>query len=162
MLKGLVEPLVVILLAALGLADAIRLSSIIRPGGTFHDVIGPDRYLGAISVGLLLCGIWTLATNLRIVRSPLVNKENKEEGEESHINQVALVVFVLFLYAFAMPILGYLLATCFFFPLIYFIFGVRSWLKSILIGLSTTAACYVIFEYLAEMPLPKGLLEKIL
>jgi len=159
MFKGLVEPLVIIFLAALGIADAIRLSSVIRPGGAFHDVIGPDRYLGAISVGLLVCGIWTLSSNLKIVKSPL---PNREKGEESHINQVALVVFVLFLYAFAMSILGYLLATCFFFPVIYFIFGVRPWLKSILIGLSTTAAFYVIFEYFAEMPLPKGLLEKIL
>ncbi len=159
MFKGLLEPLVVIFLAVLGIADAIRLSNVIRPGGTFHDVIGPDRYLGAVSVGLLFCGIWTLAANLRIVRSPLLKKE---EGEESHVNQVVLVAFVLILYAFAMPILGYLLATCFFFPVIYFIFGVRPWLKSILIGLSTTAAFYVIFEYLAEMPLPKGLLEKIL
>ncbi len=162
MFKILVEPLVVIFLAVLGIADAIRLSSTIRPGGIFHDVIGPDRYLGAISVGLLVCGIWTFATNLKNVRSPLFNKENKEKGEESHIKQVALVVFVLFLYAFAISTLGYLLATCFFFPVIYFIFGVRSWLKSILIGLATTAAFFVIFEYIAEMPLPKGLLEKIL
>ena len=159
MYKGLVESIVVIFLAALGIVDALRLSSIIRPGGAFHDVIGPDRYLGAISVGLLLCGVWALAKNMRIARSALAKKE---EGEESQVNRVVLVVFVLVLYAFAMAILGYLLATCFFFPVIYFIFGVRPWLKSILIGLLTTAAFYVIFEYFAEMPLPKGLLENIL
>jgi hypothetical protein len=157
--KDLAESIVVIFLAALGIADALRLSSVIRPGGTFHDVIGPDRYLAAISVGLLLCGIWALAKNLKIGRSPLIKKE---EGEGSQVNRVVLVVLVLVLYAFAMPILGYLLATCFFFPVIYFIFGVRPWLKSILIGLSTTAVFYAMFEYLAEMPLPKGLLENIL
>jgi hypothetical protein len=159
MYKGLAESIVVIFLAALGIADALRLSSVIRAGGTFHDVIGPDRYLGAISVGLLFCGIWALAKNLKIARPPLIKKE---EGGGSQVNQVVLVAFVLVLYAFAMPILGYLLATCFFFPVIYFIFGVRPWLKSILIGLSTTAVFYAIFEYFAEMPLPKGLLENIL
>ena len=159
MYKGLMESIVVIFLGALGIVDALRLSSIIRPGGTFHDVIGPDRYLGAISVGLLFCGIWTLAKNLKIPRSPLLKKEEKEG---SQVNQVVLVVFVLVLYAFAMPFIGYLLATCFFFPVIYFIFGVRPWLKSIIIGLSTTAVFYAIFEYFAEMPLPKGLLENIL
>ena len=159
MYKGLAESIVVIFLAALGIADALRLSSVIRPGGTFHDVIGPDRYLGAISAGLLLCGIWALAKNLKIARSPLIKKE---EGGGSQVNQVVLVAFVLVLYALTMPIVGYLLATAFFFPVIYFIFGVRPWLRSILIGLSTTAVFYAIFEYFAEMPLPKGLLENIL
>jgi len=159
MYKGLVEPLVVIFLAALGIADTLRLSSVIRPDGTFHDVVGPDRYLGAISVGLLLCGVWILVKNLKGGRHTPIQKG---ESGGSQVNQVVLVVFVLVLYAFAMPILGYLLATCLFFPIIYFIFGVRPWLKSIIIGLSTTAVFYAIFEYFAEMPLPKGLLENIL
>ena len=159
MYKGLAGSLVVIFLAALGIADALRLSSVVRAGGTFHDVIGPDRYLGAISVGLLFCGVWTLARNLKIAGPPLIKKE---EGERNQVTQVALVVFVLALYAFAMPILGYLLATSFFFPIIYFIFGVRPWPKSIIVGLSTAAVFYVIFGYFAEMPLPKGFFEYIL
>ncbi len=159
MYKSLAESFLVIIVALLGIADAWRLSSVVRVGGTFHDVIGPDRYLGAISVGLLICGVWALGKNLKGSGHTPVQK--KETGE-SQVTLVALVVFVLILYAFAMPILGYLLATCIFFPIIYFIFGVRPWLKSILIGLSTTAVFYAIFEYFAEMPLPKGLLENIL
>jgi hypothetical protein len=156
MYKGLVEPLVIIFLAALGIADALRLSSVIRPGGTFHDVVGPDRYLGAISVGLLFCGVWALVKSLKGGRHTSIQKE---EGEGS---QVTLVAFVLVVYTFVIPILGYLLATSLFFPVIYFIFGVRPWLKSIIVGLSTTAVFYAIFAYFAEMPLPKGLLESIL
>ena len=159
MYKSLAESLLVVIVALLGIADAWRLSYVVRAGGTFHDVIGPDRYLGAISVGLLFCGIGVLAKTLKTARPPM-NK--KEEGEGSQVNRVVLVVFVLVLYAFVMPILGYLLATCFFFPVIYFIFGVRPWLKSIIIGLSTTVVFYAIFEYFAEMPLPKGLLENVL
>jgi hypothetical protein len=159
MYKGLAESMVVIFLATLGIADAWRLSSVVRAGGTFHDVVGPDRYLGAISVGLLFCGIWALAKNLKGGRQTPIQKG---ESAQNQVTLVGLVVIVLVLYAFAMPILGYLLATSFFFPIIYFIFGVRSWLKSILVGLSTTAMFYAIFEYFAEMPLPKGLLENIL
>jgi cytochrome b561 len=159
MYKSLAESLVVIFLAALGIADALRLSSIVRAGGTFHDVIGPDRYLGTISVGLLFCGVWTLVKNLKGVRQPPIKKE---EGEGSQVTLVVLVALVLVVYTFVIPILGYLLATSFFFPVIYFIFGVRPWLKSIIVGLSTTAVFYAIFAYFAEMPLPKGLLENIL
>jgi len=158
MYKNLAESLLIVIVALLGIADAWRLSSVVRAGGTFHDVIGPDRYLGAISVGLLFCGIWALAKNLRIPKSSGM----KKEGEAGQINQVVLVVFVLILYAFAMPILGYLLATCFFFPVIYFIFGVRPWPKSIIVGLSTTVVFYAIFGYLADMPLPKGFFEYLL
>jgi cytochrome b561 len=159
MYKGLVESVIVIFLAVLGVADAWRLSNLVRKGGTFHDVIGPDRYLGAISVGLLICGVCNLITGLRSGKYPQVKKEEKEG---SQFNQVILLSFLLFVYTFAIPILGYLLATTIFFPVIYFIFGVRPWPKSVVVGLITTALFYAIFSYFAEMPLPKGLFEKIL
>ena len=159
MVKGLVESLLVIALAGLGIADAWRLSGAVRPGGTFHDVIGPDRYLGAISVGLLICGVCNLVVSLRGASSPHVKKE---EGRGSQVTMVVLVAFVLALYTFAMPILGYLLATSFFFPVIYFIFGVRPWPKSMIIGLITAGLFYAIFAHFAEMPVPKGLFGNIL
>ena len=156
MYKSVAESLLVVIVGLLGIVDAWRLSSVVRAEGTFRDVIGPDRYLGAISIGLLFCGVWTLARNLKIAGPPLLKKE---EGERSQVTQVVLVVFVLALYAFAMPILGYVLATCFFFPVIYFIFGVRPWPRSIIVGLATTVVFYAIFGYFAEMPLPKGFFE---
>ena len=159
MYKGLVESLVVILLAALGLADAWRLSNLVRAGGTFHDVIGPDRYLGVISAGLLICGVWNLVAGLKSRKPPQVKGG---EREWSQVNQVILVAFLLFVYTFAIPILGYLLATFIFFPVIYFIFGVRPWPKSIIVGWITAGLFYAIFAHFAEMPLPKGLFEKIL
>jgi hypothetical protein len=157
--KGLVESLLVIAVALLGITDAWRLSSVVRGGGTFHDVIGPDRYLGAISAGLLFCGVWNLVTGLKSRKPPQVKGG---ETEKSQVNLVVLVAFLLVVYTFAIPTLGYLPATSIFFPVIYFIFGVRPWPKSIMVGLITTALFYAIFAYVAEMPLPKGLLETIL
>lgn len=107
------ESFLVIAVGILGITDAWRLSSVVRAGGTFHDVVGPDRYLGAISVGLLFCGIWTLVKNLKSVRHPPLRKE---EAEGNQVTLVVLVVFVLVLYTFAIPTLGYLLATSFFIP----------------------------------------------
>ena len=159
MYKGLVESILIIVLAAFGIADAWRLSNLVRAGGTFHDVIGPDRYLGVISAGLLICGVWNLITGLKSRKPPL---DKREEREGSQINQVVLVAFLLFVYTFAIPMLGYLLATFIFFPVIYFIFGVRPWPKSVIVGLITAALFYAIFAYFAEMPLPKGLFENIL
>jgi hypothetical protein len=49
-----------------------------------------------------------------------------------------------------------------FFPVFYFTFGVRPWLRSIIVGLITAALFYAIFAHFAEMPLPKGLFANIL
>ncbi len=159
MVKGLLESLFVVALAGLGIADAWRLSGAVRAGGTFHDVVGPDRYLGAISLGLLMCGVWNLVISLRGTRHADVKKG---EGEGNQVKMVVGVAMVLVLYALAMPTLGYLLATSIFFPVIYFIFGVRPWPKSILVGLITAGLFYVVFARFAEMPVPKGLLGNIL
>lgn len=161
MYKGLLESIAVIFLALLGITDAWRLSKLVRTGSPFHDVIGPDRYLGFICAGLLICGIWSLVAGLKSGKS---SQRRPRVAEESHVhvNLVILVAFLLVVYTFAIQFLGYLPATSVFFPILYFIFGVRPWLKSILVGLVTTALFYAIFAYFAEMPLPKGLLENIL
>jgi hypothetical protein len=159
MRKDWIESILVIVLAALGLADAWRLSGAIRPAGTFHDVIGPDRYLGFISVGLLLCGIGYLTARSKTPGPP---HTRGEKSEMSRLSPVVRVVSLLVAYLFAFPILGYLPATVIFFPFLYFMFGVRPWPKSVVVGLITTALFYAIFAYLAEMPLPKGLLENVL
>ncbi len=159
MRKDWMESILVMILAVLGLVDAWRLSAAIRPAGTFHDVIGPDRYLGFISAGLFLCGILKLTARSK---TPGPRPTEKEESEMSRVSPVVRVVFLLVAYLFAFPILGYLPATVIFFPVLYFMFGVRPWPKSVVVGLITAALFYAIFAYLAEMPLPKGFLENVL
>ena len=156
MYRGVVESLIVILLAGIGIVDSWRLSSVVREGGMFHDVIGPDRYLTAVSFGLMIMGIRQLVVSLRKKGRTHAIEEEKEGGQ---MRLVCVVALVLMLYTLVLPLAGYLLARLLFFPTIFFIFGVRPWLRSVTIGLITAALFYVIFEYFAEVPLPKGLLE---
>ena len=156
MLATLLEAGSVIVLAALGIADAWRLSQAVRAGGTFHDVIGPDRYLGAISGGLLVCGVAYLLSGLRR-KSPAQPAREATEGVRPR--QVAVVSVILLLYALAFPVLGYLLATILFFPVTFFIFGVRPWPKSAWVGVLAAVLFYAMFFHFAEIPLPKGFLE---
>lgn len=159
MLRGLVESLVVIVLALVGMADAWRLSGVVRGGRPFHDVIGPDRYLWAISIGLFLCGVWKMMGSLK---TPAQEAGRKEKEGGSNMTMVFLVISVLFLYSIILSTLGYLLSTLILFPVLYFIFGVRSWAKSLVIGLVTAGLFYAIFAYFAEVPLPKGFLGDVL
>lgn len=152
----LLEAGVIITLAILGIADAWRLSDVVRAGGNFHDVIGPDRYLGVIAGGLFACGVAYLLSGVRRKRHV---QPPREAAEGVQPLQVAVVSAVLVLYVLAFPVLGYLLATMLFFPVTFFIFGVRPWLKSAWVGVVTAVLFYVIFFHFAEIPLPKGLLE---
>jgi len=156
MYKGVVESFLVIALAGLGLADAWRLSDAVRAGGTFRDVIGPDRYLAFISAGLLVCGVGYLVATWKGMNQA---RGDRKEEEGSQVTQVSLVFIVVIIYVLALPLLGYMLATLFFFPVAFFIFGVKPWLKSIIVGLLTAVLFYAIFAYLAEVPLPRGLWE---
>ena len=159
MYRGLTESLIVIVLAFVGMADAWRLSGVVRGERAFHDVIGPDRYLGAISIGLFLCGLWRMMETLK---NPS-QESGKTKGEGgSNVTMVFLVIFVLFVYSILLPISGYLLSTLIFFPVLYFIFGVRSWVKSLVLGVLTAGLFYAIFAYFAEVPLPKGFIGNVL
>ena len=144
--------LAVMALAAVGLSDARRLSGALRSSGTYHGDMGPDIYLAVVSSALLLCGVWHL-TRGRVDSSP-----RADEGPDHGMRQVRRLVVLLVAYMAAFSSLGYLLATLIFFPVAFFLFGVRP-LKSVAIGVLAAAIFYVLFAYFAELPLPKGLLD---
>jgi hypothetical protein len=156
MRAGLIESLVVMAAAGIGLGDAWRLSGALRAGGTFHSAMGPDTYLATVSATLLLCGVWNLVGTRRDKETPGAHGAEDSGGLAG---QVLRVVVLLIAYVAAFPILGYLLATLIFFPVAFFIFGVRPWTKSLVIGVVVTAVFFILFAYFAELPLPKGVLD---
>jgi hypothetical protein len=156
MRAGVIESLVVMAVAGIGLGDAWRLSHVLRAGGAFPSAMGPDTYLAAVSAALLLCGAWNLVGARREQRAP---RAGGGPDARDGLGQVGLVVLLLIAYVAAFPTLGYLLATLIFFPVTFFVFGVRPWTKSLIIGAAVTAVFFVLFAYFAELPLPKGLLD---
>ena len=156
MQAGVIESLVVMTVAGIGLRDAWRLSAALRAGGTFHSAMGPDTYLAVVSGGLLFCGVWSL---IGTRRDKGATRANGEAESGVGFGQVARVALVLIAYVAAFPIFGYLLATLIFFPVAFFVFGVRPWKKSLIVGVVVTAVFYVLFAHFAELPLPKGFLD---
>jgi len=152
----LIESLAVIAVSAIGLHDAWRLARALRGGGAYHGVMGPDAYLAAVATALLVCGAAAL---VKACRMPAAAPAGHAAGSSPQVRQVALVVAVLVAYVAAFPLLGYLLATLLFFPVAFFVFGVRPWTRSVAVGVVLAAAFYVLFAHVAELPLPKGLLD---
>jgi len=156
MRAGVIESLVVLAVAGIGLRDAWRLSGTLRAGGAFHSAMGPDTYLAVVSTGLLLCGFWSL---IGARRGKGATRAGGEAESRVGFGQVARVILVLIGYVAAFPIFGYLLATLIFFPVAFSIFGVKPWTKSLTIGVLVTMVFYILFAHFAELPLPKGLLD---
>jgi hypothetical protein len=133
-------------MAAVGIFEGIRLSKSVL---LFADPVGPGWYLFFMSCLLFLC-----ATVL-LVRAFKRRKAGRREVNLSlHKGFAGRVLFLLFLYAVAIPYLGYVIASSIFFVWVQRPFGERSYVRCALIGVSIVGCFYLVFSYLAHMPLP--------
>lgn len=145
MSKGLlIETLLLMGLATLGIYDGARLLRIHIP----HDPLGPGGFLLIISIMLVICSV----INLWVHYEQGATAEGKRFS--LHIGQVGQAVIVYILYAIAVPLVGYLLGSVFFFVLMVRIFGETSWIRTIVFGLIFAVVFKIGFSSLMEIPIP--------
>jgi putative tricarboxylic transport membrane protein len=84
---------------------------------------------------------------------PLFGKEN--------VFKVILVLLALFLYAFFMETLGFILITLLLFIFLLGWIEKKRWGLTIFVSLMVTAISYLVFEIWLKSQLPKGLLESL-
>jgi hypothetical protein len=141
----LLESLLLMALAALGIYEGARLAKVVL---LFEDPVGPGWYLFIVSSLLFVCAIIYLARKFR---------GRAGAGMKSfslHSGPAGQSLLLLLLYGVATLLVGYVIASAFFFILVQRIFGERSWARSAAIGLAITGAFYFGFSYLAGVPLP--------
>lgn len=114
-------------------------------------IAGPDSYLAAISLVLLLCGAVAAVGSFR--QGP---DRTPSEGHLLRSARVIVVLGTLFGYLGAVQILGYLAGSLIFLPLLFCVFGMRPLYKSVLTGMAMAGGFYLLFEKLAQIFLPKG------
>ena len=142
------EALTVIAIGLLGLIGSISLWRRVDTMG-IHIVAGPGKYLAVVSLVLVACGGFSLVRYRRTILAPATVPVFRS------IRGVTLIL-ILFGYALAVPISGFLMGSLFFFPFLFHVSGMRPWVKSILVGLITGALFYGVFVLGAKLPLPKG------
>ncbi len=142
----LIATLVVVSLAILGLYEGLRLLYIPLP---FPDPVGPGGYLLFISVLLLICGIGYFCA----YRKRSATADGKRFSFRT-IGESGRLLIVLALYSIAVPIIGYIVATGFFFMIGMRICGEKSWLRSIIISLLLTGGFELLFERFGGIQLP--------
>jgi len=122
----------------------LKLGTLQEPGpGFFPFVCG----LGIV----ILCLIWFITSpKVEQTLEPLWSKEN-------WIAPTIATVLVT-LYTYGLETLGYCASTLLFLLAWQFAIEREKWLKTSIIAIVGTAAMYVLFSYLLQVPLPEGLL----
>jgi hypothetical protein len=136
-------------MATVGIFEGIRLSKSVL---LFADPVGPGWYLFFMSCLLFLCAMALL------VRAFIGRKAGQQEVNLSlHKGFAGRAMFLLLLYGVAITYLGYVIASTIFFVWVQRLFGERSWVRCAMIGVTIAGCFYLVFSYLANVPLPRGL-----
>lgn len=132
--------------------DGWRLETTQRADSMF-DELGPDRYLVVLGAIMLAVG-----ASLLLRPPPTPVHAGTVGGASFWWPPRPPVTFTLAMagYTFAIPLIGYTIATFLFFLVIYPLAGQRSARSVFIYGAVTAAAFYVIFDRLSDMALPAG------
>ena len=141
--------IILLVMALVGIFEGIRLSKSVL---LFADPVGPGWYLFSMSCLLFICAM------ALFVRALIKRKAGQHEVDLSlHKGFAGRAIFLLSLYGVAIIYLGYVIASGIFFIWVQRLFGERSWVKCTMIGGAITGCFYLVFSYLANLPLPRGL-----
>lgn len=124
---------------------------------SMFDSLGPDRYL------ILMGGLLALTGLIIGLTKPALSAAGASgSGERAERNPFFSppVTFTLVLvgYALLIPILGYTGSTFIFFLVAYFLAGRRNMVATLVTSTISAAVFYLLFPYLADMTLPRGIL----
>jgi putative tricarboxylic transport membrane protein len=150
-----------LLFGIVSIRDGMRIGGALRARGTL-DLVGPDRYLIGVAVLLLAIGALLVLdgyASLRRVRAPASASRPSSGDAGSTGGRTHLWLFLaLIVYAALLPVLGYLIATVAFTAAAFRIMGTVRWRSIALAAVLLTAVCYASFLWIADLPLPRGVL----
>jgi len=121
----------------------------------------PGVYVSVLSAGLMLTALAYAYLGFRAT-SPAPREAIREVGvaasdaESGSSGRVLAVFGIVAIYAFLIPLLGYVLATLFFLLAQFRTLGVGSWRLNAVISLAVTALFYVIFIHYGGLEFPRG------
>ena len=138
------EGLILMVLGIVGIIEGQRLNGRSAEAG---DAFGPGWYLIALSIVLMICGLYYLVSTLR-------ERNKKKEAAIVWNGPASFAILAMILSCALLPYIGYLMSTVAFIFVGTRLFGEQSWVKSILIAGISGAVFWVVFVYLAQIPMP--------
>lgn len=143
------QGVILALLGAGSVLESWRITQAAREGANF-DAIGPDRYLLALGVLMVVIGIWMA------LRPPVTDQfgplpEQPRVGSTFYITVAMLAALTA-----TLPYIGFPLASFAFLTFMFHRFGGWSWLRSSAVSVGVAAVFYITFVWMADLPLPHG------
>ncbi|MGQ9858566.1 MAG: tripartite tricarboxylate transporter TctB family protein [Thermodesulfobacteriota bacterium] len=121
------------------------------PEMSIGDPLGPRAF--PILLGALMS---ILGGSLLVWPAP------KGSGPTGMSLHTGLLVLLLGVYGYGIPRLGYPVATVLFMVLASRLLGERSWLSGLVLSAGMSAGIFLLFTRILDIPLPLGILERII
>ena len=138
------EGLILTVIGIIGVVEGFRLN---RISAEADEAFGPGWYLLILSVILMICGLYYLASTFKKVNE-------KKETSLSWKGPASFCILAMIFYSLLLPYIGYFIGTAAFVFVATRLFGEQSWVTSTLIaGISGTVFWFV-FIFLAQIPMP--------
>lgn len=138
------EGLILMVIGIVGVVEGLRLN---RVSAAADEAYGPGWYLLILSFTLLVCGLYYLISNFK--------RLDKKTAATLFWKGPALsCLLAMMFYSVLIPYIGYFISTAAFLFVATRLFGERSWVKSTLIAVISGTAFWLVFIYLAEIPMP--------
>jgi hypothetical protein len=138
-------------LSAVSLWDGYRIMTTLRQRG-MYDGLGPDRYLMTVGLIVFILGV-ALAVQGARERSRQAPETADEQASSRHIWLLGAICG----YAALIWFLGYAPATLAFFVAALWIMGERDWRWNLSWAAALTVIYVLVFDYAADISMPKGL-----
>jgi hypothetical protein len=149
---SLCEGVVVTGIGLIGLIGSIQLEQQLKTT-EMGLMVGPAKWMAAISLVLMTCGVSSVIS--------LFLKRKSADGELTVTAPIAtgrgmVLIGLLFAWVAAVSTLGFNIGNLCFFPLLFYICGLRPWRKGVVAGLIMAIVFYLVFVLGAKLPVPKG------
>jgi len=151
---------------AIGVLAVVSLCFLVLGGvylaGSFFLPMGTVEQPGAGFYPLLV-GIALVCLSVPLLIHSLKKKEIQKEEEEAFpkgkdLYRVLGVALALIFFAVFLKPLGYGICSAALMVAVLRFLGLRSWMKTVLISILSTAISYYLFAFVLDVPLPRGFL----
>jgi putative tricarboxylic transport membrane protein len=151
--------IVAVALLAVGLLVLYQTFQIAQGGG--YSAVGPRFFPLMVAVSLIVLSVIFL---LRATVRPdhVLAEQAAAEESATHWPTVGLTTVALVVYAFALGMLGYIVATALFFLAVARVLGSRHPARDLLVGIVLGVTIYVVFTRFLGVRLPGGVLDGLL
>ena len=134
------------------MTDSLRL-------GSGWDSNGPKPGYFPFYIGLLMC----ISATVNIVRALLLKPDkNKTFVQVGQLKLVLTVLIPTAIYAFLVTWIGIYVSSVLFIGFFMRWLGKYPWWKVVAVSVGTVVVFYMVFEKWFQVPLPKGIVERLL